>query len=238
MTHTGGQGLLFGLLDFAPEPAPAEPCQAPAAPRRPDRRHRPPVANDQVEIHTAPALASGTAPLPKTIADCRGPGICPLVRCRWNVLVQVTREGDSETISTGGRGGKGKGVSLTATRKATRTAAGKLSHAEVERRMEALADALVETADSLPSTCLWDYVEDADLIPGRGELDADEDHRTGHAFAAHMTLEQIARVLGVTRERVRLIEIKALMRLRRHPEADELDPEFVPAARLTKRDPR
>jgi DNA-directed RNA polymerase sigma subunit (sigma70/sigma32) len=50
-----------------------------------------------------------------------------------------------------------------------------------------------------------------------------------------MSLEQVAKVLGMTRERIRQIEVKALMRARTSDEAEELDPCFVPAATLTRR---
>lgn len=144
-------------------------------------------------------LPDPVVPLPETVADCRGPGICPVLRCRYNVLINISRSTNVETITVGGCGGEGNGASLPIRRN---------SQGIVRMEdLDAVVDAAVELADKLPSTCLLDYIEDPELVGSIEDRDI--------SVRAHMSLAQTAHVLGLTRERVRQIEGDALSRLRR-----------------------
>lgn len=158
------------------------------------------------------------APWSRDRADCRGPGVCPVLRCEHNVLLTITRSGDTETIVVGGRGGTGKGLSLPATERGTRTAAGRMSDAEVDAIEEQMADMIVDLCDRLPSTCKLDYLEKPDLLPARPV----------RSDGVEMTLEQVAATSAVTREAVRRVEMRALARLRAMMRGTELDPEHEP----------
>lgn len=236
MSSAPGQGTLFY---FAQSEGVAEPVVAEKPKAKPKRnRWRAPESPKQLEVVSLPDHTATVVPLPdlpKTIGDCRGPGICPVLRCSANLLVSIVREGVSESIVVGGRGGTGKGASLTATQNGTRTKHGNLTRDTLDALTDEMADLVVARAEALPSTCMWDYIENGDLIEGRDELESDEDDRTNRAFAAHMTLEQVAEVFGVTRERIRQVEYKALMRAKVSDKAEELDPYFVPAKKLTRR---
>lgn len=161
--------------------------------------------------------------MPRTLGDCRGPGVCPVIRCQWNVLIDVRRSTDTETIVVGARGGSGKGISLALRRNADK-------QVDTEEIEEAMADAIVAVADQLPSTCLHDYIENPDLIPGVADP---EDG--GQANPAHMTLAQIGVVFGMTRERVRQLATRGLHRSKQAPEIDELDPSFTPEGEMVRR---
>lgn len=168
-------------------------------------------------VHEEPAV-----PLPATVADCRGPGICPVLRCKWNVLLHVTEVSSrAQTISVGARGGTGTGIGL----------ATKRDRAGIVRMedLDAIVDAVVALADQLPSTCTLDYVEDPDLMPGR------ENEEPGNPNVAHMTLNQVADVMGMSRERVRQIEMLAIRKTKRAEELAELEPGFVPLALVKQR---
>jgi hypothetical protein len=151
-------------------------------------------------------------PLPRTVGDCRGPGICPKFGCEFNVVLHVTRSirqprgtdpGRSvETINIGGCGGKGSGESLAS----RRTMRGKVKFRDLER----IVDAAVAACDALPATCVLDYIEDPDLIPSPAKPGDDSDGRNASNAAAHMTLRQIAQVVGVTHAAVHNIESGAL----------------------------
>lgn len=168
-------------------------------------------------VHEEPAV-----PLPATVADCRGPGICPVLRCRWNVLLHVVElNSKAQTIAVGARGGTGTGIGL-ATRR-DRKGIVRITD------LDAVVDAVVALADQLPSTCTLDYVEDPDLMPGR------ENEEPGNPNVAHMTLEQVANVMGMSRERVRQIEMIALKKTERRARRAELEPGFVPLASVKKR---
>jgi len=184
-----------------------------------ERRRRESEAAAQAALDVIP-LAK--VELPRTVRDCRGPGICPVIRCEFNVLLDVRRIENAESIIVGARGGHGEGVSLAG----KRNSAGQVKM----RDLDEAVDAVVALAEKIPSTCVLDYVENPDLIPGR-----DEPEDGGQINTAHMTLKQIAQVFGVTRERVRMIEIRALHKLRAAESAEELDPTFVPVGALTAR---
>jgi hypothetical protein len=163
--------------------------------------------------------------LPRTVADCRGPGICPKFGCEFNVILQITViNDDMQTISVGGRGGGGNGASIAA----RRNAAGKVTMDD----LDAVVDAALELCDALPSTCMLDYIEDPSLLPTR---DSDEEGTEANARGNHMTLDQIAAVFGITREGARRAEQRALAKGKAAPDAEELAPDFVPAERLVRR---
>lgn len=161
-------------------------------------------------------------PLPRTVADCRSSGICPKFGCEFNVVLHVKDiSDDAQTISVGGRGGNGHGASI-ATR---RDRGGKVEMAD----LDAMVDAALELIDTLPSTCVLDYIENPDLMR------VEDDETVNGPIGAHMTLAAIARVFGVTREGMRRTELAALHKAKRTPAADELAPDFVPADRLVRR---
>lgn len=88
--------------------------------------------------------------MPSSRAECRGPGVCPVLRCRYNLAMHVTTSG---TIVVGARGGGAAGISLPI----KRTSAGKFrGGADVTTQMAA---AVVEMAERLPSLCALDYAE-------------------------------------------------------------------------------
>lgn len=164
-------------------------------------------------------------PLPKTVGDCRGPGICPVLRCQYNVLLDIRKLGGTESIAVGGRGGTGEGYTLAG----KRNSAGQVEMAD----LDAMVDAILDIVDRVPSTCTLDYADDPDLIPGRAEPD------TGGPWnPVHMTLHQVGVVFGLTRERIRLIEHDALERSRLSSLSKELDPAFVPAGALSRKSPK
>jgi hypothetical protein len=146
--------------------------------------------------------------LPQTIDECTALGYryphgkCPVWHCTANVVLERRRSATTETLLVGGRGGTGKGVSLPS----KRTPGGKVT----ELLIDALWTAAEDREDELPSTCLWDYTADNDLAPRRSSRPL----RDGIEDRAHMTLEQIGNVLGVTKEAARRLEASALRKLK------------------------
>lgn len=109
---------------------------------------------------------------PRTRGDCaRGPRPCPWISCRYHLV----------TLEVGGAG-----ELIVERRRLLR----KMTHAEVERATDELADQVA----AMPTTCALDVI-------ARNPDGA--------------TLEQIGEILGVTRERVRQIERKAMRRMPR-----------------------
>lgn len=129
----------------------------------------------------------GAPRMPASRDACRGPGICPVLRCKFNLAMHVTASG---TIVVGARGGGATGLSLSL----KRTGAGLVRNGdEITTQM---AIAVVELADRLPSLCSLDYAEQGG-----------------------MSLSELGRVLGVSRERVRQIIDEIVDKLRDDPEA-------------------
>jgi hypothetical protein len=93
-------------------------------------------------------LASGAGRMPRTVGDCRGPGICPVFRCRFNIALHVT---DAGTIITGGRGCTGDGASLPVARRG----AGAVKMED----LDAVAQHIVDRLMRLESSCALDYAE-------------------------------------------------------------------------------
>lgn len=93
--------------------------------------------------------------LPRTIGDCRGPGTCPVLRCRYNLALWVSENGSIKV----GRAHQ-EGRTLRIGRRAS------------EARLEAMADMVVEIADRLESLCVLDYAE-----AQRRDADADTTYR-------------------------------------------------------------
>lgn len=216
MTFQPSQGSLFGEAPSPPEPALLRVRQKLVAARQRPKAQ----VQERLNVTPEPVL-----PLPKTVADCRGPGICPILRCQYNVLIDLRHLGGTESISAGGRGGTGEGQTLAG----KRNSSGQVEMAD----LDAMVEAILDIVDRVPSTCTLDYVENGDLIPGRAEPD------TGGPYnPAHMTLAQIGVVFGLTRERIRLIEIRALEKTRASHLSEELDPAFVPAAVLVRKTPK
>jgi len=162
---------------------------------------------------------------PKKVGDCRGPGICPLVSCRWNVLLDVKRNYDarnrlaSETISIVGvrKVGLRSGPSVEVS----------------EEKIDAFVDLLIKKADRLPSTCALDYVDDQDAIPHRNDWH-EEGRRSVVGIRPHLTVYQLAELYGVSHEGVRIVIEKALAKVRTAAGVEELDPSFVPMANLKR----
>ncbi len=88
--------------------------------------------------------------MPRTVAECRGPGVCPVLRCKFNLAMHVTASG---TIIVGARGGGAAGISLPLKRTSAGLARG---GADITTQM---AIAVVELAERLPSLCSLDYAE-------------------------------------------------------------------------------
>lgn len=87
--------------------------------------------------------------LPKTVGDCRGPGICPAIRCRYNLALWVKPNG---AIKVGRSHEKGRTLTYKRGRRASDAA---LEHA---------ADLVVDLADRLDSLCVLDYAEQVQWI--------------------------------------------------------------------------
>lgn len=129
----------------------------------------------------------GQPRMPASRDACRGPGICPVLRCKFNLAMHVTASG---TIVVGARGGGAHGISLAL----KRTAAGLARGGDVITTQMAIA--VVELADRVPSLCSLDYAEQGG-----------------------MSLTELAKVLGVSRERVRQMVEEIAEKLRDDPEA-------------------
>lgn len=208
-----GQAVLF---DVAPVPPPV-------------RVKRPRTRRARVTTQPQPYMRALVLPFPveqpKTLGECteremRYPlGKCEAWHCRHNLVLDVRRTGSVESIVAGARGGFGVGASLAS----GRTLRGKVRASDVDR----FVDAAVARHDALVSTCAFDYVDHPELA-GEDVTARDDDTED----APHMTLEQVGRVMGVTRERVRKIELVALMCGR--ADRPDLDPAFVPATDLVR----
>lgn len=115
--------------------------------------------------------------LPRTVGDCRGEGVCPVLRCKYHLALWVNDRGAIKV---------GRGQARDADRRPGKSGAGfipvTLSARAAARRIEQIADMVVELADRLPSLCLIDYAE---LGP--------------------MTLTGLAEVLGCTKQQARSI---------------------------------
>lgn len=92
----------------------------------------------------------GEPRMPASRAQCRGEGICPVLRCRYNLAMHVTTSG---TIVVGARGHNARGISLPLKRTARGLAR---DGADVTTQM---ADAVIAMAERLPSLCALDYAE-------------------------------------------------------------------------------
>ena len=102
------------------------------------------------------ALTSGAGRMPRTVGDCRGPGVCPIFRCKFNVALHVTEAG---TIVTGGRGSTAEGESMPLKRRSR----GQVRYDDID----AFVAALIERVDALESTCALDYAERDGMLPGQ-----------------------------------------------------------------------
>lgn len=112
----------------------------PARPRRP-RPVKPMATAAQ------PRLFDDVA-MPRTRADCRGPGICPVLRCRHHLALWIKPNGAIRI-----EGAVAKGRTVRGTRSAT------------DEALEAAADMIVELADRLPSLCSLDYADEGRVGP-------------------------------------------------------------------------
>lgn len=102
---------------------------------------------DRVE-HSLIPLTRGAGRLPRTVGDCRGPGVCPLFRCRFNIAIHITESG---TLVTGGRGSTAEGASIPLKRRCR----GQVRYDD----LDAFTSELVERIDGLESTCALDYAD-------------------------------------------------------------------------------
>ena len=121
----------------------------------PRRRVSRPVRDfdEQVEIDME-RLANGqrwnTPPIvdiyamPKTRAECIGPGICPKIGCRHNLSLRVK---DSGAIKVDGGG---PGTTMRLERRGRKS---------INRRAERMADAIVERAMATGTNCALDYAD-------------------------------------------------------------------------------
>lgn len=87
-------------------------------------------------------------PLPRTVGDCRGPGICPVLRCKFHLVLWVK---DNGSIKVGRAHEKGRTL--------------KVGQRATDARLEHAADLVVEMIDRLadvaPTACVIDYAEQA-----------------------------------------------------------------------------
>ena len=197
-----------------------------AKPKRP--RPRPWSPSSSLRLVLVPEV-----PLPRTLGDCRQPpvqledgtwagGACPKLACQFHLGVHVWRRLSVETIGIGSHGGTGrKGISLALRRNSKGTV-------ETEKLEDAIADAVVEMCDTLPSVCVIDYVDNPDLMPPRTKT---KRRRVTLEEDRQMTLDQVGGVMMQTRERVRQIEAVALAKMREGIRAANV----VPVERLMRR---
>jgi hypothetical protein len=91
--------------------------------------------------------------MPRTRGDCRGPGICPIFRCRHNLAlrvkdtgaIKVDGGGPGTTLRIGGRAGP--------------------------RRVDRIVDAIIAKADAIGSLCTLDFAEEGERsIPEVAEI--------------------------------------------------------------------
>lgn len=120
--------------------------------------------------------------MPRTVGDCRGEGICPVLRCKFHLALWVTPNGG---IKVGRAHEKGRTLKYGAHR--TRATDADLEHAA--DLVVALIDGLQDVA---PTACVIDYAEQA-----RG-LGAEESYT------------RIAEVLGCGKQRARVLVLEAL----------------------------
>ncbi|MGL4444071.1 MAG: hypothetical protein ACRCU1_10635 [Alsobacter sp.] len=80
--------------------------------------------------------------MPATRADCRGPGICPVFRCKYNFALRVK---DSGAIKVDGGG---PGTTLRPAAPASR------------RKIDRVVDAILAKADEIGSLCALDLAEE------------------------------------------------------------------------------
>ena len=143
---------------------------------------------------------SDTVPLPATLGDCRGQGLCPKLACRFNVIANVSKEG---TLYIGGGTRGGSGTSLQQFRSTKRKIQWSESRADVH------AGIAVRHLDPLPSSCAIDYAEDGDLMPLKSEA------RDISEWGYHMTVEQVAAIDGVSRQRIDIVIKTAIAKIAR-----------------------
>ncbi len=127
-------------------------------------------------------------------------GVCPALRCRYNLLVEITRHLDKETIRLVGAGQPSKGYAVSTIRKDD-------GGFETVGDDDLFVDAIVALADRLPSTCIWDYIMQPSLADGGAP---EPSGMMDYSWRPHMTMPQVARIYGITREAVRLIEERAM----------------------------
>lgn len=148
-----------------------------------------------------PVLTGDELRMPATRAECRGPGICPVFRCRHHLALRVKSKGGIK-VDGGGPGTTLRPIPLT--------------RGAVARRVNRMVDAALERIEKLGTSC------SLDLIEQRGRL----------------SIEEVAEVLGVTEEIVRLEFLEAQhgvdIALKREARAEKRALNEAPAAALVQ----
>ncbi|KAB2900481.1 MAG: hypothetical protein F9K40_09245 [Kofleriaceae bacterium] len=143
-------------------------------------------------------------PLPRTVGECRGPGICPKFGCEFNVVLRVNEVG---SIQVGSPNGRGTGLTIPLDRS---VALGRMTPERLEAAIDKAVDLAVEVCEALPSTCLLDYAEDPDLLP----LEEDERGLKRGITHGEMSARRVGRVLRLNRVNVQAAEERATPILR------------------------
>lgn len=107
----------------------------------------------EMEPGALPPLVPTELKLPATRGECRGPGICPMFRCRHNLALRVKSKGGIK-VDGGGPGTTLRPIPLT--------------RGAVARRVNRMVDAALERIERLGTSC------SLDLIEQRGRLSIEE----------------------------------------------------------------
>lgn len=154
------------------------------------------------------APAANEAPLvyldmPRTRAECRGPGICPVFRCRHNLALRVKESGAIKVD------GGGPGTTLRPT-----------SHASA-RRIDHIVDIIIERAEALGTLCSLDLAEAGKLsIPEVARVLGVKDEIVRQEFLAAAHEIDIAEARARRQERAALDASRPtapLVQIRRRP---------------------
>lgn len=100
-----------------------------------------------------PVLTGDELRMPATRAECRGPGICPMFRCRHHLALRVKSKGGIK-VDGGGPGTTLRPIPLT--------------RGAIARRVNRMVDAALERIERLGTSC------SLDLIEQRGRLSISE----------------------------------------------------------------
>lgn len=91
-----------------------------------------------------PVLTGDELRMPATRAECRGPGICPMFRCRHHLGVRVKSKGGIK-VDGGGPGTTLRPIPLT--------------RGAIARRVNRMVDAALERIERLGTSCVLDLIE-------------------------------------------------------------------------------